>query len=57
MPVIETGPSEWRSETRPSSYIRELEHFQEKHALGLDPGVVSGFPSENATNEIGASSR
>jgi hypothetical protein len=25
MPVIETGPSEWRSETRPSSYIRVFE--------------------------------
>ena len=24
MPVIETGPPEWRSEARPSSYIREV---------------------------------
>jgi hypothetical protein len=29
-PVIETGPSEWRSETRPSSYIREAKRFRAK---------------------------
>jgi hypothetical protein len=26
-----------------------LEHFQAKHALGLDPRVDTGSPSENAT--------
>jgi hypothetical protein len=28
-----------------------LEHFQAKHALGLDPGVDAGSPSENATTQ------
>jgi hypothetical protein len=29
----------------------EREHFQAKHALGLDPGVDTGSPSENATTQ------
>jgi hypothetical protein len=28
-----------------------LEHFPAKHALGLDPGVDTGSPSENATTQ------
>jgi hypothetical protein len=28
-----------------------LEHFQAKPALGLDPGVDTGSPSENATTQ------
>jgi hypothetical protein len=28
-----------------------LEHFQAKHALGLDPGVDTGSPSENAIRQ------
>jgi hypothetical protein len=28
-----------------------LEHFQAKHALGLDPRVDTGSPSENATTQ------
>jgi hypothetical protein len=39
-PVIETGPSEWRSETRPSSYIREAKRFRAKACPGLDPGWI-----------------
>jgi hypothetical protein len=27
-----------------------MEHCQAKHALGLDPGVGTGSPSDNATN-------
>jgi hypothetical protein len=34
----------------PASSLRHfLEHFQAKHALGLDPRVDTGSPSENAT--------
>jgi hypothetical protein len=28
-----------------------LEHFQAKHALGLDPGVDTGSPSENVITQ------
>jgi hypothetical protein len=28
------------------------EHFQAKHALGLDPRVDTGSPSENAIKQI-----
>jgi hypothetical protein len=28
-----------------------LQHFQAKHALGLDPRVDTGSPSENAIKE------
>ena len=42
MPVIETGPSEWRSETRPSSYIRVSGgKWRESNFLPQRDGVYS----------------
>jgi hypothetical protein len=37
----------------PSENATTEEHFQAKHALGLDPRVDTGSPSENAATESG----
>jgi hypothetical protein len=42
MPVIETGPDEWRSSARPSSYTRES-IFRKKAAADFDPGRTPVF--------------
>jgi hypothetical protein len=42
MPVIETGPDEWRSSARPSSYTRES-IFRKKPAPDFDPGWTRVF--------------
>jgi hypothetical protein len=40
-PVIETGPSEWRSETRPSSYIRMVGSGENRTSGPQGDGVYS----------------
>jgi hypothetical protein len=40
-----------RSAIDATSSDHVLERFQAKHALGLDPGVDTGSPSENATTQ------
>jgi hypothetical protein len=52
MPVIETGPDEWRSSARPSSYTRKS-IFRKKLALGLDPRV-GGFPQKMREKVVGS---
>jgi hypothetical protein len=41
-------PAHVREQASPDN---ALEHFQAKPALGLDPGVDTGSPSENATTQ------
>jgi hypothetical protein len=53
MPVIETGPDEWRSSARPSSYTRKS-IFRKKPALGLDPRVDAGFPQKMRQQMVGS---
>jgi hypothetical protein len=47
---LEHEPEKWKP-VFCGCHLRPLEHFPEKHALGLDPRVDTGFPQENATKQ------
>jgi hypothetical protein len=58
MPVIETGPDEWRSSARPSSYTRGS-IFRKKACPGLDSGWTPTFrrKCDNSKSELVGSGR